>query len=78
MYYKNVIATNATITKYVLEFKKQIKQLQKNLLFYHYVRDCQKVDAKHQNQKPPLIKKGFICKKTGFVLPLHTHKMSAW
>ena len=24
---------------------------------YHYARDCQKVDAKHQNQKAPLIKK---------------------
>ena len=45
---------------------------------YHYARDCQKVDAKHQNQKAPIIKKGFNCKKTGFVLTLHTHKMSAW
>ena len=42
---------------YILEFKKQIKQSQKNQLLYRYVRDCQKVDAKHQNQKAPLIKK---------------------
>jgi hypothetical protein len=71
MYYNNVLG------KYVLEFKKQIKQLQKNQLLYHYVKDCQKVDAKHQNQKAPLIKKGFNCKKTGFVLTLHTHKVFA-
>ena len=63
---------------YILEFKKQIKQSQKNQLLYRYVRNCQKVDAKHQNQKAPLIKKGFNCKEeTGFVLTLHTHKMSA-
>ena len=61
----------------LLEFKKQIKQLQKNQLLYRYVRDCQKVDAKHQNQKAPLIKKGFNCKKTGIVFTLHTHKVSA-
>ena len=33
--------------------------------------------TKHQNKKVPLIKKSFNCKKSGFVLTLHTHKMSA-
>ena len=68
--------TNATITMY-LNLKKQIKKLQKIQLLHYYARDCQKVDPKHQDKKAPLQKKGFNCKKTGFVLTLHTHKMSA-
>jgi hypothetical protein len=60
----------------LLEFKKQIKQLQKNQLLYRYVRDCQKVDAKHQNQKAPLIKKGFNCKKNRICFdPAHTQSV---
>ena len=70
--------TNATITiSMYLNFKKQIKKLQKIQLLHYYARDCQKVDPKHQNQKAPLIKKGFNCKKKRFVLTLHTHKISA-
>ena len=69
--------TNATITiSMYLNFKKQIKKLQKIQLLHYYARDCQKVDPKHQNQKAPLIKKGFNCKKKEICFdPAHTQNI---
>ena len=53
----------------------QMKQLEKNQLLYHYARDCQKVDAKHQNKKVPLIKKVLIVKKRICFDPAHTQNV---
>ena len=45
-------------------------------MLHYYARDCQKVDPKHQNQKAPLIKKGFDCKKREICFdPAHTQNI---
>ena len=63
-YYKNVntwIQMLQLLSMY-WNLTNQMKQLEKNQLLYHYARDCQKVDAKHQKRKAPLIKKVSIVK----------------
>ena len=56
-----------------LNLKKKSYNYRKNNCFII----IQEIVKKHQNKKAPLIKKRFNCKKTGFVLTLHTHKMFA-
>ena len=48
-------------------------QVFKNI--YHYPRDCQKVDAKHQNKKAPLQKKVSNVKKRICFDPAHTQNV---